>query len=161
MWRPWKRDDNDEQAERAIVLHDWPQPAVVAEPKVTANEIQLSLIYRTESDRFAAVNFPLCMYFALGAPNDEALGGHPLARAGLKHYSVHEVLNSSLIRELERRNSVHPRHNRATFLENLKHYVFTFQDSTLDCVVEGGPSWPPGVSVVHTAEEALRELSNH
>lgn len=33
----------------------------------------------------------------MGPPNDEGLGSHPLAALGLKWYSVHEVMNSSLV----------------------------------------------------------------
>jgi hypothetical protein len=111
MWWPWSAQ-SQKRSERAVVLNDWPQPTVVAEPQVRANDTQLSLAYRTENDEFAVIIFPLFHYVAFGAPNDEALGGHPLIHCGLKHYSVHEVVNSSLIAELEQRNSVHPKHNR-------------------------------------------------
>ena len=63
--------------QRAVVRADWPQPAVVSEPQVLADDSILSLMYRTADDRYAVVRFPLCIYFAFGAPNDEALGGHP------------------------------------------------------------------------------------
>lgn len=84
---------------------------------------------------------------------DEALGGHPLARAGLQHYSVHEVHGSTLISELERRNSVHPRHDRASHLSR-RHFVFTFHDSTLECVVPAEEWWIPTVALYHQAEVA-------
>ena len=139
--------------ERAVVLTDWPQPAVVSEPRVLADDTKLSVIYRTDEDRFVVVRFPLCTYFAFGAPNDEALGGHPLAQCGLRHYSVHEVNVSALVRELERRNSVHPRHDPASYL-NQRHFVFTFQDSTLECVVPAEKWWTPIVAVFGSFEEA-------
>jgi hypothetical protein len=139
--------------QRAVVLADWPQPATVSEPRVLADDTTLSLMYSTDGDHYAVVRFPLCTYFAFGAPNDEALGGHPLARAGLRHYSVHEVHGSALIRELERRNSVHPRHDRASYLDR-RHFVFTFQDSTLECVVPAEKWWTPTVTVYGKIEEA-------
>ena len=92
-------------------------------------------------------------YFAFGAPNDEALGGHPLSRVGLRHYAVHEVYGSVLVRELERRNSVHPRHDRALYLAS-RHFVFTFQDNTMECVVPEEKWWTPTVSVHVQLEEA-------
>jgi hypothetical protein len=139
--------------QRAVVLNDWPQPATVSEPRVLANAATLSLLYMTDGDRYAVVRFPLCSYFAFGAPNDEALGGHPLARVGLQHYAVHEVHGSALVRELERRNSIHPRHDPALWLSK-RHFVFTFQDSTLECVVPSDKWWTPIVTVIGQFDEA-------
>src|SRR5262249_37824517 len=101
--------------ERAIVLAAWPQPAAVSEPNVDADDSSLTIQYRTADERIALVRFPLCTHFTFGAPNDEALGGHPLWNRGLQFYSVHEVTNSSLIQLLERRNSVHPRHDKESY----------------------------------------------
>jgi hypothetical protein len=142
--------------QRAVVLADWPQPTTVAQPRVLADDTTLSLMYRTDGERYAVVRFPLCMYLAFGQPNDEALAGHPLARVGLRHYSVHEIHGSALVRELERRNAVHPRHDPAFYL-NQRHFVFTFQDSTLECVVPAERWWAPTVAVYgqfHEAEAA-------
>ena len=142
--------------ERAVVLDDWPQPAVVAEPRLRADDFALLLRYRTADDKIVVVRFPLCNYVIFGAPNDEALGGHPLYSRGLKHYSVHEVRHSSLIEMLERRNSVHPRHDRESYVRDKRHYVFTFQDSTLECVVNEGEWWKPTVKVCNSEGEAER-----
>jgi hypothetical protein len=139
--------------QRAVVLADWPQPATVSEPRVLADDSALSLMYRTDGDHYAVVRFPLCTYCAFGAPNDEALSGHPLWRAGLRHYAVHEVQGSALVRELERRNSVHPNHDPARYLRR-RHYVFTFQDSTLECVVSTEKWWTPTIAVYARFEEA-------
>jgi hypothetical protein len=144
------------EEERAFVLDDWPQPAVVAEPRLCADDSALLLRYRTAEDKIVVVRFPLCTYVAFGAPNDEALGGHPLYSRGLKHYSVHEVACSSLIEMLERRNSVHPRHERESYLRDKRHYVFTFQDSTLECVANEGDWWKPTIKVCDSADEAER-----
>jgi len=141
----------DEQ--RAVVLADWPQPAAVSGPRLLADDTTLSLMYRTDGERYAVVRFPLCTYLAFGAPNDEALSGHPLARAGLQYYAVHAVHGSALVRELERRNAVHPRHDPASYL-NRRHFVFTFQDSTLECVVPAEQWWTPTVAVYGQFKEA-------
>ena len=54
----------------------------------------------------------------LGGPNDEGLHRHPLWNRGLEYYAPHVVENSARIaRE-----------------SDLRHYVFTFQDETLECL---------------------------
>jgi hypothetical protein len=142
--------------ERVVVLGDWPQPAGVPEPRLRADDTSVSLLYRSAGNAFVVVRFPLCHYLTFGAPNDEALAGHPLFGRGLQHYSVHEVLASSLIRELERRNSVHPRHDPEWYLRGMRHYVFTFQDCTLECVAAANAVWAPSVALFETEEEAER-----
>jgi hypothetical protein len=117
----------------------------------------LAIRYLTADDKFVVVHFPLCAYVVFGAPNDEALGGHPLSSRGLTFYSVHEVLDSSLIKMLERRNSVHPSHDSERYLRNKKHYVFTFQDSTLECVVSEGEWWNPSIRVFESEVAAEQE----
>jgi hypothetical protein len=153
MWQ-WLKKSNATGEERAVVLDDWPQPAVVSEPRMLVDDHLLSLLYRLPDDRFAVVRFKNCSYFVFGDPDDEALGGHPLAKQGLQFYSVHEVLGSSLIQELERRNSVHPRHNAKLYF-NKKHYIFTFQDSTLECVVSADPSRESCATVFEREEKAV------
>jgi hypothetical protein len=145
------------QKEQVIVLEDWPQPHSVSEALVFATETTLLLRYTTANDAVAIIKFPLVRIFKFGSPNDEALGGHPLSSKGLKFYSVHRIENSLWIGELEKQNSVHHRHNKQRFLENTAHYIFTFQDSTLECVVIEGEFWKPVVKVLSTAEEAAHE----
>lgn len=142
--------------ESVVVCDEWPQPAVYAEAQVLANEYSLLIRYLTSDNQIAVIRFELCSYFAFGAPNDEAMGGHPLANLGLKYYSVHEVYNSSLILMLEQRNSIHPSHDPTIFFKDKKHYVFTFKDSLLECVVNEGNHWPTQVTVVPTEEEAVK-----
>jgi hypothetical protein len=60
--------------ERAIVLPDWPQPAVVASPRICADDSSLLIRFRTADDKIVVVRFPLCNYVIFGAPNDEVLG---------------------------------------------------------------------------------------
>jgi hypothetical protein len=117
------------------------------------DDTSLSIRYRTAHEQFAVIRFPLCTYLIFGAPNDEALGGHPLSTNGLQFYSVHEVLHSSLIQLLEHRNAVHPRHSRDDFVRTKRHYIFTFQDSTLECVVDEGEWWKPTITLFNTEEE--------
>lgn len=90
--------------------------------------------------RIGWIIFQGCLFASLGPPNDEALSGHPLARVGLRCYAAHEVRNSTLIAEFERRNRVHPNHRREPF-ESLRHIVITFHDETFECVCR---SWTSG-----------------
>jgi hypothetical protein len=71
----------------------------------------------------------------MGPPNDEAFSGHPLAARGLRPYAVFENSGSSWIASLERMNSVHPYHDPQAF-EQLKHYIFSFHDSTFECIAK-------------------------
>jgi hypothetical protein len=145
------------EEERAIVLADWPPPMVVAKPRVYADDRSLVIRYRTAEDKTVIVRFPLCEYLAFGMPNDEALNGHPLYGRGLEFYSVHQVVDSSLIKALERRNAVHPRHDPQLYLKGMKHFIFTFQDSTLECVVAEEKWWKPTLKICASESEAERE----
>jgi len=72
-----------------------------------------------------------------GPPNDEAFSGHRLAVKGLEPYGAFEVLHSEWIQQLEAMNAVHPRHDRARFMEGKRHLILTFHDSTFECVARG------------------------
>jgi hypothetical protein len=127
-------------------------------PEIFADDSSLSIAYLTADGKCAAIHFPLCSIFTFGSPNDEALAGHPLYGKGLQFYSVHRVDNSSWIGLLERRNSVHPRHDPKAFLEDKRHYIFTFHDSTLECVVTEGKWWKPEIQEFAIAQEAREHL---
>lgn len=60
-----------------------------------------------------------------GAPNDEGLDKHRLYEKGLDFYTAHEVRNSRWI-ESEKIGS-----------RPIRHYIFTFQDDTFECLAEG------------------------
>lgn len=82
---------------------------------------------------------------------------------GLKHYQIHRIDNSPWLAELEQRNAIHPQHDKQRFPEDAIHYVFTFQDSTLECIVIEGQFWHPKVQVLtseQTARDVWRELIN-
>jgi hypothetical protein len=90
----------------------------------------------SSEDPVALVQFDRAIASYLGAPNDEALGGHPLAQRGLRHYGAFEVTSSSWVRSLERMNSVHPQHKPSHFA-SYRHFVFAFHDTTFECVAQG------------------------
>lgn len=147
-----------------VLLDRWPQPSTSPEPVVFATDTQLCLRYCTAGEQIVVIHFPLVKQIQFGSPNDEALGGHPLVRLGLKHYQIHRIDNSPWLAELEQRNAIHPRHDKQRFLEDAIHYVFTFQDSTLECIVVEGEFWHPKVQVFTSeqkAREVWRELINN
>lgn len=137
-----------------VLLDTWPQPSTSPEAVVFATETQLFVRYQADNAEIAVIHFPLVKIFKFGSPNDEALGGHPLAKLGLRFYQVNRIEHSPWVAELERQNNRHPRHDRASFLKDAVHYVFTFQDSTLECVVTEGGNWPSQIRVFASEEEA-------
>jgi hypothetical protein len=66
----------------------------------------------------------------------EAFAGHPLADRGLTPYGVFEIRESSWVRKLERMNAVHRYHDKHRFMRDKKHFVFSFHDTTFECVAE-------------------------
>ncbi|MGH7519417.1 MAG: hypothetical protein ACREOC_18445 [Gemmatimonadales bacterium] len=139
--------------DQVLDLAELPQASVGApQPFVCASEGRLLLVYDLERlpsggpvahmvdpgsqpTPAALIDFHGVRAITWGLPNDEALSGHPLARHGLRWYAAQEVRHSSWISELEHRNRVHPRHNTAAF-QRLRHFIFTFHDSTLECLAE-------------------------
>jgi hypothetical protein len=118
----------------AIELTDIPQMDMGAPlPLVIASDSQLVLSYLLNGDSCALVTFEFAYMHRLGSPNDETLHGHPLYKAGLRCYMAFRITDSPLILELQKMNSVHRYHDPEEF-KKLNHYVFTFHDSTFECV---------------------------
>jgi hypothetical protein len=144
-------DDKDHVNE----LEGMPQSSVGAPlPFVVSDEYQLVLAYlmqetpvgwdgtsvrivgpTSDGEPIALVKFEPCYAYMFGPPNDEAFDGHPLAKRGLHPYGAFEIKHSSWIRRLERMNSVHPSHRPERFWE-MRHLVFAFHDSTLECMCD-------------------------
>lgn len=138
------------------VIGDFPAPdAGAPRPIIWSNEDHLTVTYVVPDGRNVVIRFERCILFKFGAPNDETLHGHPLYAHGLQHYSVHSVLNSPWVAEIEKINSVHRMHDRSRFLKGLRHYIFTFHDSTLECLVKIDNENAMTVSVFDTRPEAL------
>jgi hypothetical protein len=145
-----------DERDKVIELESVPQSSAGAPlPFVLSDEYRILLAYivqdtpsdwdgssvrvidpNTTGEPLALVEFTAYWSFMFGAPNDEAFGGHPLAGRGLHPYGAFQVENSSWVRQLERMNSVHPSHKPERF-ERLRHYVFSFHDSTFECVANG------------------------
>jgi hypothetical protein len=120
-------------AESAEVMQDWPQPGTGnAGPVLRYGQGAAMLAYDTPDEKVAVVTVPGCLQVICGHPNDEVLHGHPLYGKGLAFYSVHQVRNSSRLAALEKANAVHHRHDAASYLKGKEHWVFTFQDETVE-----------------------------
>ena len=89
-----------------------------------------------------------------GPPNEDAISGHPLSSRGLYAGGVFRVDQSSLVRELGRMNSVYSGHDPKVF-DTFSHFIFTFHDSTFECVAE---SMDCSIENVGLDEEQLRTL---
>jgi hypothetical protein len=146
-----------DQHDRVIELKSVPQSSVGAPiPVLLAGEHDVLLAYYlqdapagwdgatvrvvdadSEGEPVAVVKFRRCYAHMFGPPNDEAFSGHPLSARGLRPYAVFEVRESSWLRRLEEMNSVHPYHNRTRFMENKRHFVFSFHDTTFECIADG------------------------
>ena len=134
-----------------VRLDGVPGPASdVSGALVLASEYRLVLAYRVpidtgspaadtpgspageERDTYAVFRLSAEVH-RFGYPNDEALDGHPLFALGLEFYAAAEVINSKWPSELERQNRVHPGHS-PDYFASLRHLVFTFHDSTFECL---------------------------
>ncbi|HTB82021.1 MAG TPA: hypothetical protein VK742_00070 [Candidatus Sulfotelmatobacter sp.] len=82
----------------------------------------------------ACIEFDLCFWTTFGYPNDEALSGHPLYGRGLNAYRIFDVHNSHWgRRKIEQNRIAFP--NTPEF--NSRHLIFTFHDSTFECICKG------------------------
>jgi hypothetical protein len=76
-----------------------------------------------------------CLVATFGYPSDEALPGHPLYAAGLRHYAVFEVIDSSWKERIIKQNR-HSFSNTPPQYATLRHFVVTFHDSTFECLAQ-------------------------
>jgi hypothetical protein len=113
----------------------------------------------TEKQPIAIVQFEDCLVHKLGAPNDEALAGHPLYGRGLVAYRAHTVERSGWIREHERINSVHPRHEPG-WEGYLRHYVLAFHDETFECIARSHAVRTAQLTFAEALQEAVREVTS-
>jgi hypothetical protein len=128
-------DDRDS----VVALSDIPRPEAGApSPVVYASDGSLAVAYYTTpgDGAVALVSFTMPHIHLFGAPNDEALDGHPLYERGLSFYGAFEIRESSWIRSLERMNRVHMFHDTSRFAA-CRHFILTFHDTTFECVAQG------------------------
>jgi hypothetical protein len=82
---------------------------------------------------FAQIVFDGCASIRFGAPNDEALAGHPLYGRGLDGYQAHIVHNSTWLDEHISINASHEHHTDASW-RALTHYFLVFHDETFEAL---------------------------
>lgn len=102
-------------------------------PILLCDDAALVIAFQTRDQLVAIVRFDPVEAMRFGAPNDEALAGHPLMSRGLEPSGSFVVENSSWILELAGINSVHPVHE-PSYYADLRHFVITFHDSTFECL---------------------------
>lgn len=140
-----------DELDRVIEAQDAPQPDSGASlPFVMSDEHRVLLAYMaseldeavssmvkiitTDSPGYVAlVEFARPCAHMFGPPNDETFLGHPLAERGLRPYGVFEVKDSSWTRQLARMNKSHRQHSQNRYAD-LRHYIFSFHDSTFECI---------------------------
>ncbi len=88
--------------------------------------------YHRENAGTALVEFPFCIRTQFGHPNDEARWKHP-RYSKFETYGIYEVLNSSWIAQI-RADNLFSFPDVPTWGNRLRHFVFTFHDSTFECV---------------------------
>jgi len=121
-----------------VLLDTVPMPAPAStEPFVIADEGRAILAYRIappsltryravqNGQPFCLVRFDAAVFQSLGPPNDEDLVHHVLYAKGLRAYGAYEVLESRLVVEWWP--------NTAPAVA-LRHFIFTFEDSSFECV---------------------------
>lgn len=112
-----------------------PAPILISTEKNTFL-ILLKEELNNNKNEYLVIKFLNSIQVKFGSPNDEVLSGHRLYKNGLSFYSANIVKNSKWIEEIKQINKVHPRYNEKRW-ENLKHYIFTFVDSTFESIAEG------------------------
>ena len=113
-------------------------------PLLVSNGLRASVMFHSRvaetANQRGVIEFHLVSSIRMGAPNDEAISGHPLHGNGLRAYSAHEVYNSEWLQEHIRMNSVHPRHSDEVWRRN-HHYLLAFHDEMVECLAEEVRSW--------------------
>jgi len=129
----------ENESDTLILLDSVPMPAPAStEPFVVADEARTQVVYRiapsefsvygpfaSNEEPFCLVRFDRAVFQSLGPPNDEELNRHVLHAKGLRCYGAYEVLSSTLVAEWW------PNTPRAIVL---RHFIFTFEDSSFECV---------------------------
>lgn len=124
FWIPrpaWLREKAAAALPQSSVWPDAPELAIPDLPALLGNSIDLWLGYamaHTPARRYAIIQFIDVTDHRLSPINDEGLGSHPYAKAGLQWYTFNEISGS---RETIKWSALQAR-----------HWVVTFKDNTLD-----------------------------
>ena len=113
-------------------------------PIIIANDYKFNLMYYLPDEynnknliiKVVKFVFQNRRIIKFGSPNEVSLNGHRYYHLGLEAYGIFDVKESEWIEELKTTSQFHPRFNEDSY-NNLKHYIFCFHDSTLECIAEG------------------------
>ena len=163
------------ESDEIVELPDFEQASVGApNPHIICNEGRLYLFYYvqqsepdwdgtsvkvvgpdTEDETVAIVSFDRVLAHYFGAPNEEALDGHPLREHGLLPYSQCEVRESSWIANFEKLNRVH-RYHKASLFDGYRHFIFVFHDSVFECIARNIKTNLRAGSIISAIAETLK-----
>ena len=132
-------------------------------PQLFSSENRTFLIYHTinsehGAEEIAIVEFLDTLAHKFGVVNDEALSGHPLYHNGLDFYKAHEVENSSWLDEIRIIHQVHPKYSEEHW-NGLRHFILTFQDSTLEIIAKGYQIETTSTSMATTGLEIVNKIN--
>ena len=113
-----------------------PEPVLFATEHRTLFAFYADVRDVVDGSEIQTAEFVGCTAVKFGFPNDEALHGHPLWGVGLGFYAVHQVEDSTWLKEVRTIQSVHPRSLPTPFAD-AKHFILTFHDSTLEAIARG------------------------
>lgn len=130
---------------------------LVHEPEPGWDGTSVKIMSPTTDALVCIVSFERAYAHFSGPPNDEAMQGHPLAACGLKPYSSFEVKDSSWVRKAERMNRVHEHHRPEAFA-GMRHFIFTFHDSTFESLARGYTVTTARGSIEEATRRVLGEL---
>jgi hypothetical protein len=131
-----------------ISIDDIPEASAGAPlPAVLASGVNLTIAYYGSnrwrlqhqpswSEHLVAVRFTGAFAHRFGWPNCDVVHRHTLHKYGLQPYQFARVEASPWIEDLRSRNSDHPHHDDAPFLE-LSHIVMPFHDELFEVVARG------------------------
>jgi hypothetical protein len=111
----------------ASIWSQAPEPGIPEPPALITESNRLWLAYYRAADdegSIAVVRFTDLIDHRLSSINDEGLGSHPYAGAGLQFYSFNELSGS-------------PETVRWSVLK-ARHWIITFKDNTLDVIAASG-----------------------
>ncbi|MDO9439907.1 MAG: hypothetical protein Q7T73_03360 [Beijerinckiaceae bacterium] len=95
-------------------------------------------------------------FASMGAPNDEAISGHPLWPHGLDDVRwIGLVKKSDRLRSLAAQNSAHHAHNRRRF-DSLDHYIAPLKECVAEVVASSVETQRYDASALDAAVLALR-----
>ena len=111
---------------------------IVAKPPPEGWHGQYATVVDHESaeNSIAIIEFRICADVRFGwFPDENTFGNHPLADRGLEPYAAFEVQNSSWVRKLAVLESAESG-GREKSLRTKRHFIFTFHDTTCECVAD-------------------------